>query len=184
MSNLESKRLLLRPFELADAEFMFKNWASSDKVTKYLTWPSHKSVDETKEVIKNWLDAYEDGSTLNWAIVLKDLNEPIGSIGVVEERLEVYEATIGYCIGDKWWGQGIMAEALKMVIRYLFEEKSYNRIIATHDVNNPNSGKVMQKAGLLYEGTLKQAGRNNQGIIDEVVYGLIRDDWINKQNEN
>lgn len=75
-----------------------------------------------------------------------------------------------------------MAEAVKAVIAFLFEEVGVNRIAARHDVNNPNSGKVMQKAGMKYEGTLRQADRNNQGIIDYAIYSVLKSEYICRQN--
>ncbi|MBQ8135717.1 MAG: GNAT family N-acetyltransferase, partial [Clostridia bacterium] len=63
------------------------------------------------------------------------------------------------------------------VIEYLFHEAGFNRIESTHDVNNPNSGKVMAKCGLQYEGTLRQAGVSNQGIIDHVVRAILKEDY-------
>ena len=86
------------------------------------------------------------------------------------------EAIIGYCMGTKWWGQEIMPEAGKAVIKYLFEEVGFNRISASHDKNNPKSGKVMQKIGMIYEGTHRSGGVNNQGIIDDVWYAVLRED--------
>ena len=67
-----------------------------------------------------------------------------------------------------------MPEALRAVINYLFEEAGMNRIAATHDRNNPKSGRVMEKAGMKYEGILRQAGLNNQGVCDEVWYSILR----------
>ena len=59
---------------------------------------------------------------------------------------------------------------------YMFDEAEVNRLAAYHDVNNPNSGRVMQKAGMQYEGTHRQAGRNNQGICDMACYAILRSD--------
>ena len=69
------------------------------------------------------------------------------------------------------------------MIAYLFANTDCNRICAKHDVNNPNSGKVMLKCGLSYEGTLRQAGRNNTGICDLSVYGLLRPQYEQKQEK-
>lgn len=106
------------------------------KVTKYLTWPAYTSVDDAEKTFREWLFSYQNSSFYQWAIVPKDLNEPIGSISVVDmdEKTEMVE--IGYCIGRKWWHQGIIAEALKAVIDFLFDEVKANRIQARHDVNN------------------------------------------------
>ena len=74
-----------------------------------------------------------------------------------------------------------MPEALKAVTDYLFDVVGINRLMATHDVNNPKSGRVMQKAGMKYEGTLRQAGQNIQGICDASVYSIIRSDRENNE---
>ena len=79
---------------------------------------------------------------------------------------------IGYCIGQAYWGHGYVAEALKEVISYLFKE-GYDLVRARHDKNNPHSGRVMQKAGMKYEGTLRKYAKNNQGVVDDVVYSIL-----------
>ena len=122
-------------------------------------------------------EQYKNPDYYQWAIVLKDIDEPIGSISVVDINEKCEMVTIGYCIGQKWWHQGVTSEAFKAVIDYLFESVEVNRIEAKHDTNNPNSGKVMKKCGLKYEGTLRQAGFNNYGIVDESIYGLLRSEW-------
>ena len=81
---------------------------------------------------------------------------------------------IGYCLGRAWWRRGIMSEALKAVTDYMFDTVEVNRVEARHDPRNPNSGKVMQECGMKYEGTLRSADRNNQGICDACYYALLR----------
>ena len=107
---------------------------------------------------------------------LKETGKIIGNISVVRVREDIGEALIGYCMTREYWGNGYMPEALKAVIDYLFDVADMNRVCATHDVNNPKSGRVMQKAGMKYEGTLRQAGLNMQGICDSVCYSVIRSD--------
>ena len=65
---------------LEDADAMFKNWANDEEVTKYLTWSPHGTEDVTKEILKQWVDSYKDEKYYQWAIVLKEIDEPIGSI--------------------------------------------------------------------------------------------------------
>ena len=84
---------------------------------------------------------------------------------------------MGYCMSRAHWRKGVMPEALKAVVDFLFDEVGFNRIEAEHDVNNPASGRVMEKAALRYEGTLRQSGRNNQGIVDLVWRAILRSDW-------
>ena len=169
---IETDRLILRRFHIDDAQAMFDNWASDDEVTKYMTWPSHTNLGITQWVVNDWVSSYEKDDYYQWAIEFE--GQPIGSIGVVDHRDDVGKAVIGYCIGRNWWHKGIMPEALKAVMDYLFDEVGYNRIEACHDPNNPNSGRVMSKCGMKYEGTHRQSGRNNQGICDEDVYALLK----------
>ena len=175
---IETSRLILRRAVREDAEAMFRNWASDPEVTKFLTWPAHSNIAVSEMVIGSWLQEYEKENYYQWMIVLKDIGEPIGSISVVRQNDRVEEAEIGYCIGSRWWHQGIMSEALNAVIQYLFEEVGMNRVAARHDPNNPHSGGVMRKCGMQYEGTLRSSDRNNQGICDAAQYAILRSDWI------
>ncbi|MDD4415087.1 MAG: GNAT family N-acetyltransferase, partial [Oscillospiraceae bacterium] len=170
---LETERLILRRFEIADAEAMFNNWASDAEVTEYLTWPTHSDVSVSKAVIDSWLPLYVNPNHYSWAIVLKEFNEPIGSIAAVEQSDDIKMVHIGYCIGRKWWHCGYTSEALAELIRFFFENVGVNRIESRHDTLNPNSGKVMLKCGLKYEGTMRQDDISNQGICDSIRYAML-----------
>jgi len=174
---IETARLILRRAIREDAEPMFRNWASDPEVTKFLTWPAHSDIAVSEMVIGSWLQEYEKDSYYQWMIELKEIGEPIGSISAVRQREDVGEAEIGYCIGRNWWHMGIMTEALNAVIRYFFTEVGMDRIAARHDPNNPNSGGVMRKCGMKYEGTNRACDRNNQGICDAAQYAILRSEW-------
>ena len=171
---LETERLILRKFVIEDSAAMYKNWASDEEVTRYLTWPAHPNQEISKIVIGDWITSYSNENYYNWAIVLKDKKETIGSISVVHMNEAVSKVHIGYCIGKTWWHRGITSEALKAVMDFLFEEVDVNRIEARHDPRNPNSGKVMKKCGMKYEGTLHSSDWNNQGICDACYYALLK----------
>lgn len=173
---LATRRLVLRRFTVEDTEAMYRNWASDPEATRYLTWPCHPSPEATTALLEDWVRQYEDGSVFSWAIQSKETGEPIGSIAVVKLEERVDAAEIGYCLGRAFWGQGLMTEALRAVMAFLFDKGEIRRITARHDARNPASGRVMQKAGMRYEGTLRQAGRNNQGIYDLICYGALRSD--------
>ena len=174
---IETDRLILRKFIPEDVGPAFQNWCSDDQVTKFLTWPTHKDVSVTEKVINDWISRYEDNTFYQWAIVYKEIGEPIGSISVVEIDEKAKKVHVGYCIGRKWWHQGITSEAFAAIIPFLFDEVKANRVEARHDSNNPNSGKVMKKCGLKYEGTLRMADWNNQGIVDACMYGLLAEEY-------
>jgi ribosomal-protein-alanine N-acetyltransferase len=125
---LETERLVLRPFVMGDAPAMYRNWASDPEVTKYLTWSAYSSEETAVVVLTEWTAMYPDPTFYQWAIELKSLGEPIGSISVVQYDDRAELAHIGYCIGKKWWNQGIMTEALREVMDYLFAEVGVNRV--------------------------------------------------------
>ena len=172
---LETDRLILRRYTKDDAEAMYKNWASDDEVTRFLTWPTHASQEITQSIIDEWVQRYANENYYHWTIVVKENGEePIGDIAVVNIKEKASVAHIGYCIGRSWWNKGITSEALKSVIDFLFDVVGVNRIEARHDTKNPNSGKVMQKCGMKYEGTLRSADWNNQGIHDVCYYAILK----------
>lgn len=174
---LETDRLILRPFVPEDAISMFRNWASDEEVTRFLTWPAHRDAEMTSRVIADWCKSYEAPDYYQWAIELKEIKEPIGSIAAVKTDDRIESATIGYCIGRHWWGQGLTSEALREVIRFFFEEVGTNCVNACHDPRNPNSGRVMCKCGMTLEGTRRAGGINNQGICDETWYSILRTEY-------
>lgn len=173
---IETERLLLRRFTLDDTAAAFRNWTGDDKVTEFLRWPTHKTPETTAEVLKMWVDGYAKDDFYQWAIVSKESGESIGTISVVDKNEELNILHIGYCIGSRWWHQGITSEAFGAIIPFLFQEVGANRIESQHDPKNPNSGKVMEKCGLKFEGILRQADSSNRGIVDAAMYSLLAEE--------
>ena len=176
---LDTPRLLLRRFTVDDAPAMFHNWASDPLVSKYLCWPPHEDTATTAAILHGWVESYSQSDYYNWGIVHRDTNTLIGNISArVLDKTDTL--VIGYCLGQPWWGHGYTAEAFIRLNKYFFTEVAANRIEAYHDLNNPNSGKVMQRAGLRYEGISLSARRNNQGIHDIANYALLAREYLNK----
>ena len=173
---IETRRLILRRFRTEDAEDMYSGWASDPEVTRYLTWSVHPDVHATESLLGQWVSRYEDGGYFNWVMEYKETGRAVGNISVVRLNESIEAADIGYCLSRAYWGQGLMPEALEAVTAYLFDVVGLNRIAACHDVNNPRSGRVMDKAGMRQEGILRAAGKNNLGICDEVWHSVIRSD--------
>ena len=172
---LETKRLILRKFKIEDAQNMFDNWASNPNVTKYLTWGPHENIEITKLVINGWLKGYEEDNYYQWAIELKEIGEVIGAIDVIRKNPQKYRVELGWVIGDEFWGRGIMPEAAKEVLKYLFNE-GYKRIEAIHDVRNAKSGRVMEKIGMKHEGRLAKYEVNRDGVlVDCEMYAITQD---------
>lgn len=176
---IETKRLLLRPFIINDAESMYNNWASDPEVSKHTSWKFHNDIKTTERLLKEWTDQYINADYYQWAITLKsDLNQPLGSISVVAKDDVVRSMSVGYCIGTNWWKKGIATEALNAVLKFLFQEVNINRVSATYLPENPASGRVMEKCNFKYEGTLREATwSHTNGVSDVVIYSILARDY-------
>ena len=175
---IETERLKLRRFTFDDTNSMFSNWASDIDVCKHMRWSPHKNKEETKEVISKWLDSYCKETFYHWAVTVKGKDEPIGAIGLFVVNEYDLCGDVGYCIGKKYWGQGIATEALKAVLGFAFETIGFNRIETYHSVNNPSSGRVMKKSGMTFEGLAKQKYKSISGFEDSNMYSIIKNDFI------
>lgn len=175
---IDTKRLILRQFTINDIQHAFDNWTSDSKVTEFLRWQTHQNIKITEKVLKDWIENYKDNAFYQWAIVLKEIDEPIGTISVVDMDERTDMVHIGYCIGSKWWKKGYTSEAFLGIIPFFFHDVKVKRIESQHDPDNPNSGKVMKKCGLLFEGVLRKADWSNRGIVDACMYGLLAEDYV------
>lgn len=162
---IETARLLLRRLLPSDAGQMYANWASDPEVTRYLRWDAHKSEAETLALLTAWAELYANDDYYQWCIVRKSSGEAFGTISIYDSLLGeswqrgqwpkldtshgVWEP--GYCIGREWWGNGYAAEALRAVVRYWFEGTDSGWLACSHASANPASGRVMQKAGFVYD---------------------------------
>lgn len=170
-NTIETLRLVLRRFKAEDAEDMFHNWAGDPEVCKYLLWGPHKNAEASRKRIMQWVNNYDIDSSYIWAIELKAKNMAIGSISVELTYDSVFTCEVGYCIGRDYWNRGIMTEALRAIMHYLFYEVGYQQIQAKHDLLNPASGMVMQKAGMHFARYEYQAGvRRDGSYYDCAVY--------------
>lgn len=174
---IETKRLILRQFIVEDAQAMFQNYASDPEVVRYTAWPAYPELKMAEGRMHYMVDGYAKGELTDWAIELKSLKQVIGSIGVVNVKEKVRAVEVGYCIGSRWWNQGITTEALEAVIRHFFTQTEVNRVEAFHDPRNAASGAVMRKCGMIYEGTMREASRNNSGICDLAGYAILKSDY-------
>jgi ribosomal-protein-alanine N-acetyltransferase len=150
---------------------MYQNWASDMEVCKYLSWGPHPNEAASRARIKYWISRYGEMNFYQWAIVLKDQNMPIGSISVEISNERTASCEIGYCIGRDYWNRGIMTEAVRAIMHYLFYDIEYIMIQAKHDVLNVASGKVMKKVGMMYVKNEVNVGIRRDGThYDVAVY--------------
>lgn len=148
---LETKRLILRPWEKADAEKLYA-YAKDPEIGPPAGWPPHTSVENSREIIKNVLSAPE-----TYAVCLKD-GSPIGSIGLklkgntdMTDRED--ECELGYWLGKPFWGQGLIPEAARELLRYAFEELHMRAVWCGYYEGNEKSHRVQEKLGFVYQYT-------------------------------
>lgn len=151
---LQTKRLVLRAWQESDAEALYK-YARNPNIGPIAGWPPHTSVENSREIIKTVLSAPE-----TYAVVLKETGEAVGSIGLMTARIEINSATmaddeceIGYWIGEPYWGQGLIPEAVDELLRYAFENLQMSVVWCGYFDGNEKSKRVQEKCGFTYSHT-------------------------------
>ncbi|GMA47274.1 GNAT family N-acetyltransferase [Tetragenococcus muriaticus] len=180
---LQTNRLTLRLLTIRDAYQMFNHWGADSKVTKFLSWKPYQTVQDVENNLSEYQKNYIDPDYFLWGIEEKSTQQLIGTISASIANKASKTAEVGYCIGQHWWNKGYTSESLEKVIAYLFEKNGFERIEGLYDTKNPASGKVMQKAGMSYEGTFHQRLVNNRGVVDESCYAILKRDYTSKKAE-
>ena len=179
---LETERLILRKIKIEDAPIAFNNWCNSEKVDRYVLWEKHPNVDTTIDLYTKWIQEYDNEKTFRWIVELKDTGDLIGTIDVSKRFVNHGSCEIGYCYSDKYWNKGYATEALKAVIKYLFEECDAELINADFLENNPASGRVMQKSGLKYEGRLRSRIIDKNNIRNDLLcYSITKEEYFKEK---
>ena len=172
---LQTRRLLLRPFELIDAKEVQHLAGERDVADTTLKIPHPYEYGVAEHWIWTQEARFRAGEAVNFAIVVKDGNILVGSVSLEINR--IYDrAELGYWIGKPFWNEGYCTEAASAVIDYGFREMGLHRIHASHFLRNPASGRVMQKVGMSPEGTARQHVKKWDRYEDLVLYGVLRGD--------
>jgi len=174
---LETDRLLLRRFSVNDVNDIFE-YASDSDVNTFMPWDMHKSINETKEFLEKSKESCDKSGDLDWGIELKSENKLVGGITIRTWNDANRCGDIGYVLSKKYWNMGITTEALKAVIQFGFEKLYLNRIEAHCDENNIASYKVMEKAGMKYEGTLRKKAFVKNRFVDMKFCSILNDEYF------
>ena len=158
---IETTRLLLLRLKYEDAEEMFYSYASKPEVTKYLSWATHQSIDNTRAFVRYAMESWNMGLDYSFSIRLKDSGKFIGSFGVIHDDGKIQ---FGYALSPTQWGQGYATEACRAIMGILKTFPSVFRIGTFVDVENTASIKVLTNSGLIEEARLEKWFRFiNQG---------------------
>jgi len=174
---IETERLILRQFTLDDAQAFFL-CISDPEVWRYSRRPAQTSLEETTHSLKKLLQWYEKRTMVPWAIVLKEHQHLIGQFQMEEWSDEDHRAAVGYRLARQYWGKGYATEALHAVIAYLFENTTVNRIDAFTWSENVASARVMEKAGMRFEGLARQRNFAKGAFRDLKTYAILREDYL------
>ena len=176
---LETERLILRRFRMEDAADMFE-YTSNPDVTRFLVIETHRTVADTQAFLEMVLSRPTDSNIMAFGVVLKESGKLVGhcTIFSVDARGERSgRAEVGYAINPAYRGQGIAPEALRAAIDLGFSRLGVNRIAALTMLDNPASARVMEKAGMQYEGILREYMLIKGRFYDLKVYSILRREW-------
>lgn len=179
--NMETERLILRPWCEDDAESLFA-FAKDPAVGPIAGWPTHTSVENSREIIRNVLAVNE-----TYAVCLKTDNKAIGSIGLMigtQSNLDLpeTEGEIGYWIGVPFWGMGLIPEATKELIRHAFVDLNLETLWCGYFEGNAKSKRVQEKCGFVYHHTNKDIyWKLMDDIRTEHITRLTRKEWEQKR---
>lgn len=174
---LETERLILRPWELSDAESCYQ-YARDPQVGPIAGWPVHTSVENSREIIENVLAVPE-----TYAVCLKEENKAIGSIGLLignksNINIASNEAEIGYWIGVPFWGQGLIPEAVRCLMAYAFDLLEMKKLWCGYFEGNEKSKRVQEKCGFQYQFTNKdRKWPLMNDIRTEHITCITREEW-------
>lgn len=173
---LATPRLRLRPLSMRDEKDMFR-YASDPAVSRHVLWDTHESPRETRAFLRAAIRQYRTGAPASFAIERLSDRRMIGTIGFMWLNTDHRSAEVGYSLARDCWNQGYCTEALRAVLRFGFDTLRLNRIEAQHETDNPASGRVMEKAGMRCEGTLRQRVFNKGRYSDVKLYAALRRDF-------
>lgn len=147
--HLETERLTLRRPHLTDALEIYQAYASNPRVTRYLSWPTHRSVSDAEQFLRQLDEAIERRAEFAWVIAQRSQGRIAGCVGL---RIAGDVGTLGYCIAEEIWGQGYALEAVNAVLPAVWSRPEIRRLEAYCHVHHLRSARVLEKAGLRYVG--------------------------------
>ncbi len=170
-------RLILRKLEERDIPDYFERIGSSPNVTRFMLWEPHKDISESEASIRKALARYAEGSCCRWGIALREDDRIIGVIELLRFNEADSSCSFAYMLGEDYWGKGYGTEALRAAFGYAFGVLKIDTITADHMADNPASGAVMRKAGMVYVRTIPRKYEKKGIWHDAAEYRITREQW-------
>jgi ribosomal-protein-alanine N-acetyltransferase len=177
---METERLILRPLRPEDSEGLFRIF-SDPEVTRHLEITPLKFASEGKALLDYFNGQFERKTGVRWGIEQKKDGVLLGTCGFHSVELWVFKAELSYDIGRPYWGQGIVPEAARALLRHAFEVMGMNRVQASVIPEAAASAKVLEKLGFLREGVLRETGYWKGRFWDKVTYSLLKREWLERE---
>ena len=180
---LKTERLELRRYRKNDDRDLFETVGKDPEGMRYISWKPWETLAGSREFIQLHLQQYQsDMSFFGWAVTMND--QLTGSIGTYHMDTENESCEIGYHIGRSYWNQGIATEAVRRVLDFLFRTIGLHKVYASCHEDNAASRRVLEKAGMKYEGTAKEAIREPDGSYKDLIYYYVLEpDWTAQAEE-
>ncbi|MBQ8311317.1 MAG: GNAT family N-acetyltransferase [Clostridia bacterium] len=179
LPELTTERLTLRKMLVADTSDMYE-YASRQDVTKFLTWQPHPDRDYTREYLQYLGGRYSAGMFYDWAVVYEPDCKMIGTCGFTSFNCSSDSAEVGYVLNPEYWGRGIAVEALGRILTFGFEDLGLHRIEARFIDGNDRSRRVMEKAGMTFEGVLREGMLVKGNYVNVGICSVLESEWKEK----
>lgn len=182
IKEIVTDRLILRPWQESDAEALYK-YAQDPAIGPIAGWPPHTSVEDSLNIIRTVFAAPE-----TYAVELKQTGEPVGSIGIMfgdglhSAEMQENEAEIGYWIGKPYWGQGLIPEAVRRLIKRCFEDLGITAVWCGYYDGNTKSRRVMEKCGFRFHHTEEGKTSPLGDIRTEHFMRMTKEEWESAQH--
>lgn len=176
LPTLETERLILRKLRLDDAQDMFE-YAQDSEIARLGLWPPFHTLQDSVDDINAVLAAYTRGTAVVWAMEHKEDHKMIGRIQLGHHEPADARADVGYAMNRRCWGKGYATEAIRRVVRFGFEVMNLNRIGAVVLPENIASIRVLEKAGLTFEGVRREFAFIAGAYHDLHSYSILKREW-------
>jgi ribosomal-protein-alanine N-acetyltransferase len=180
--NIETERLILRPYRREDAAELQRLIGERDVVARLTDVPFPYEDGMAEEWIGGRQESFEKGNSVDLAITHREEGYLIGGTSLMNINQPSQRAEIAYWLGKPYWRKGYGTEAARAIVKYGFETLGLHRINGRHFGSNPASGRVLQKIGMKHEGCQRQAYKKWGKFEDFELYGIIRSDYEESLN--
>lgn len=172
--SINTNRITLRKITIDDVQSIYSYIKSDERITDNMVYGAHKNIEETHDWVEKIISQYENPFFYHWGIEVIESKELIGLIDLYDFNLNEMTCSVGYELGYNWWNKGYGTEALKAVLRFAFNEVKVNEVSATHNTDNPASGRIMEKAGMQKDRIVKNMITNAKGQTKDCAVYVIK----------